>query len=137
MQFIGDGDEIPRWNRDKLWKCNLFGGGDEIPMRKRDELWKCNSFGVDDEIPMWNRDKYGNAMKIAFTVKFHCGLETNCGDVIKSTETMKFQGETDQYSTSLNIQNPSVESRSWKRKMKVPNKYLSWQEQNGCDVIIY
>ena len=56
MQFIGDGDEIPMWNRDKLWKRN--------------------SFDVDDEIPMWNRDKFGNAMKIAFMVKFHCGKET-------------------------------------------------------------
>ena len=24
MQFIGDDDEIPRWNRDKLWKRNLL-----------------------------------------------------------------------------------------------------------------
>ena len=24
MQFIGDGDEIPMWNRDKLWKRNLL-----------------------------------------------------------------------------------------------------------------
>ena len=52
--------------------------------------------GVDDEIPRWNRDKYRNAMKIAFT--------------------MKFQWETGQYSTALNIQNPSVESRFWEEK---------------------
>ena len=89
----------------------------EIPVWNRDKFWKCNLNGTDDEIPMWNRDKYGNAMRIAFM--------------------LKFQWERDQYSTALNIQNPSVESRSWKRKMKVPNKYLSWQEQNGCDVIIY
>ena len=49
-----------------------------------------------DGIPRWNRDKYRNAMKIAFT--------------------MKFQWETDQYSTELNIRNPSVESRSWEEK---------------------
>ena len=23
-QFIGDGDEIPRWNTDRLWKHNLL-----------------------------------------------------------------------------------------------------------------
>ena len=52
------------------------GDDDEIPMRERDELWKRNSFDDDDEIPMWNRNKYGNAMKIAFMVKFQCGKET-------------------------------------------------------------
>ena len=39
-----------------------------------------------------------------------------CGSVIKSTETMEFQWETDQYSTELNIQNPIVESRFWGRE---------------------
>ena len=68
---------------------------------ERDELWKRNSFDDDDEIPMWNRDSYGNAMKIAFT--------------------MKFQWEPDQYSTALNIQNPSVESRFWEEKILAPN----------------
>ena len=66
-------------------------------MRERDELWKRNSFGNDDGILMWNRDKQGNAMKIAFT--------------------MKFQWEKDKYSTPLNIQNPSVESRFGEEKM--------------------
>ena len=74
----------------------FIGDDDEIPMREGDELWKHNSFGDGDEIPMWNRDKYGNAMRIAFMVKF--------------------QWETDQYPTLLNIQNPSVESRSWEEK---------------------
>ena len=50
---------------------------------------------------MWNRDKYGNAMKIAFT--------------------LKFQWEPDQYSTELNIQNPGVESRFWEAKTLAPN----------------
>ena len=72
--------------------------------------------GEDDEIPMWKRDKYGNAMKIAFM--------------------MKFQWETDKYSTALNIQNPSVESRFWEEKKLVPNNYLCWQEQKLLDVII-
>ena len=45
---------------------------------------------------MWERDKYGNAMKIAFV--------------------MKFQWERDKYSTPLNIQNPSIESRFWEEK---------------------
>ena len=39
-----------------------------------------------------------------------------CGSVIKSTETMEFRWEKDQYSTELNIQNPSVESRIWEEK---------------------
>ena len=51
----------------------FIGGDDEIPMRERDELRRRNSFGDKGEIPMWNRDKYGNAMRIAFMVKFQCG----------------------------------------------------------------
>ena len=55
-------DEIPRWNRDRLWKHNLlakmmkFQGGIET------ELWKRNSFGGYDEIP--------------------AGIETICGNAI-------------------------------------------------------
>ena len=45
-------------------------------MRERDNLLKCNLFDGHDGIPMWNRDKHGNAMGIAFTVKFQCGKET-------------------------------------------------------------
>ena len=104
------------WNRDCLWDHKQKPKCDEIPMRERDELWKRNSFGDDDEIPMWNRDKYGNAMRIAFMAQF--------------------QWETDQYSTKLNIQSPSIESRFWKEKIVVPNNYLCWQEQKLCDVII-
>ena len=63
----------------------------------RDRLWKCNQF--------------------AFTVKFQCGKETIAGVAIKPESMMKFQRETDQYSTALNIQNPSVESRFWEEKM--------------------
>ena len=55
MPFICDDDEIPRWNRDKLWKCNLIGNDDEIPIRERDELWRRNSFGEYGEIPMGRR----------------------------------------------------------------------------------
>ena len=69
-------DEIPRWNKDYLWDHKSCLKCVEIPMRERDELWKHDSFGNDDEIPMWNRDKYGNAMKIAFTMKFRSGNET-------------------------------------------------------------
>ena len=65
-------------------------------MREQDELWKRNSIGGVSEIPKQERDKSGNAMKIAFM--------------------MKFQWETDKYSTALNIQNPSVESRFWEEK---------------------
>ena len=89
---------------------------DEIPMRKRDELWKRNSFGEYGKIPMWNRDKYGNAMKLAFTMKFQCGKEIIVGNAVKPKSMMKFQWETDQYSTALNIQNPIVESRFWGRE---------------------
>ena len=53
---------------------------------------------------MRERDKYGNAMKIAFM--------------------MKFQWETDNYSTALNIQNLSVESRFWEEEILVPNNYF-------------
>ena len=52
--------------------------------------------GDDDEIPRWNRDNCGNAMRIALVTKF--------------------QWERDKYSTPLNIQNPSVESRFWEEK---------------------
>ena len=56
-QFIGDDDEIPRWNRDRLWKRNLsavmakFQGGietscgnvddDEISNVEKRQLLKC------------------------------------------------------------------------------------------------
>ena len=73
--------------------------------------------GYGDEIPRWKRDKYGNAMRIAFAVKFQGGKETIAGVAIKPESRMKFQWETDQYSTALNIQNPSVESRFWEEKM--------------------
>ena len=65
---------------------------------------------------MWNRDKCGNANGFAFVTKFQCGKETSAGIAIKSQGMMKFQWETDQYSTALNIQNPSVESRFWEEK---------------------
>ena len=45
------------WNRDYLWDHKSSLKCVEIPKRERDELWKRNSFGDDDEIPMWNRDK--------------------------------------------------------------------------------
>ena len=32
--------------------------------------------GDDGEIPMRERDKYGNAMRIAFVMKFQSGKET-------------------------------------------------------------
>ena len=79
-------------------------------------MWKCNLIGDDDEIPRWNRDKCENAMRIAFVAKF--------------------QWERDKYSTPLNIQKPAVNPDRGKRKMKMPNKYLCWQEQKLCDVII-
>ena len=122
-----DAECLEHW---QIWKY------DEIPMWNRDRLWKPHLFGDSDGIPMWNRDKCGNAMRIAFTMKFQSGKETNVENVIKSTEAMKFQRERDKYSTSLNIQNPSVGSRFWEEKMIVPNNYLCWQEQIGCNVII-
>ena len=65
---------------------------------------------------MRERDKCGNAMKIAFTMKFQCGKEIIVEIAIKPKSMMKFQWETDQYSTELNIQNPIVESRFWGRE---------------------
>ena len=69
-------DEIPMWNRDKLWKCNLIGNDDEIPIRERDELWRRNSFGEYGEIPMRNRDKYGKVIYLEVMMKFRGGIET-------------------------------------------------------------
>ena len=97
-------------------ETQFIGGDDEIPTRNRDRFWKCNLVGTNDEFPPWKRDNYGNAIRIAFMTKF--------------------QWETDQYSTKLNIQSPSIESRFWKEKIVVPNNYLCWQEQKLCDVII-
>ena len=95
-QFIGDDDEIPRWNRDRFWKCNLVSNGGEFPR--------------------WKRDNYGNANGFAFVMKFQCGKEIIVGNAVKPKSMMKFQWETDQYSTELNIQKPSVESRFWEEK---------------------
>ena len=72
--------------------------------------------GDDGEIPMRKRDKLWKRNLLAMATKF--------------------QWETDQYSTELNIQNPSVESRFWEEKILVPNNYLCWQEQKWFDVII-
>ena len=52
--------------------------------------------GNDDEFPRWKRDNSGKANGFAFVTKF--------------------QWERDKYSTPLNIQNPSVESRLWEEK---------------------
>ena len=93
--------------------------------------------GDNDEISMWKRDKYGNAMQIAFMMKIPKWKRDYCGKAVRSTAVMKFQWETDKYSTALNIQNPSVESRFWEEKMLVPNNYLCRQGQKLCDVIIY
>ena len=47
-------DEIPMWNRDKEWRCNLlammvkFQGGIETN-------WKCNENCICREIPMGKR----------------------------------------------------------------------------------
>ena len=60
---------------------------------------------------MWERDNYGNAIKLAFQMKFKGGIETicgnaiygdddeipmrkraNCGNAIHSTNMAKFQG---------------------------------------------
>ena len=92
----GDDDEITRWNRDYLWDHKSSLKYIEIPTRGRDKLWKSSLNGNDDEISMWNRGKRGNAMRIAFMTKFQCGK--------------------DKYSTALNIQNPSVETRFWEEK---------------------
>ena len=77
MQFIGNDDEIPMWNRDRLWKPHLFGNDDEIPMWNRDRLWKSHLFGGNGEIPAWNRDKAGKAIYLIKMMKFQCGIETN------------------------------------------------------------
>ena len=95
-QFIGGNDEIPMWNRDRIVETQFIGGGDEISKVEKRQLWKCRRICICDEIPMRERDKCGNAMRIAFM--------------------MKFQWERDKYSTPLNIQNPSVESRSREEK---------------------
>ena len=49
-------------------------------------------------------------------MEFQSGKETIAEIVMKLKSMMKFQWETDQYSTALNIQNPSVESRFWEEK---------------------
>ena len=53
MLFIGNDDEIPRWNRDKLWKSNLKEiDDDEISKVEKRQIWKCNGNCIYDEIPM-------------------------------------------------------------------------------------
>ena len=42
MQFISDDDEIPMRERDELRNRNSFGKHDEIPMWNRDKEWRCN-----------------------------------------------------------------------------------------------
>ena len=81
--LIGDDDEIPRWNRDYLWDHKSSLKYVEIPTRGRDKLWKSSLNGNDDEIPMGNRDKYGNAMEIAFTIRFRSGKEIIVGITMK------------------------------------------------------
>ena len=39
------------------------------------QLWKCKWICICDEIPMRERDECGNAMKIAFTMRFQSGKE--------------------------------------------------------------
>ena len=104
------------WNRDKLWKRNSFGDDDEIPMREKRQLRKCKWICIYDEIPRWKRDNYRNADGFAFM--------------------MKFQWETDQYSTTLNIQNPSVESRFWEEKNVDAKQLFMLARAKVCDVII-
>ena len=48
--------------------------------------------------------------------EFQCGIETKCRNAMRIAFVMKFQWETDQYSTALDIRNPSVESRLWEEK---------------------
>ena len=96
MQFIGDDDEIPIWNGDKLWKCNLL----TMVMK-----FQC---GIETN--------YGNAMRDAFVMKFHRGKEAIAGIAIKPKSMMQFQWETDQYSTALNIQKPALNPDCGKRK---------------------
>ena len=64
------------WNRDCLWDHKQQPNFDEIPMWNRDCLWDHKQKPKCDEIPMRERDKYGNAMKIAFMMKFRCEIET-------------------------------------------------------------
>ena len=79
---------------------------------------------------MWNKDKYGNAMRIAFTMKFRRGKEIIARIAIKLKSMMKFRWERDKYSTPLNIQNPSVESLVLGReKCRCQIISLCWQEQ--------
>ena len=78
-------------------------------------MWKCN--------------------EIAFTVKFQSGKEIIAWIAIKPESMMKFRWERDKYSTSLNIQKPALNLWFWEEKMLVPNNYLCWREQIGCDVI--
>ena len=74
-QFIGGDGEIPRWNRDKLWKGNLKVDDDEISKVEKEtiiemqidlhlwqnsnvgkrQMWKCNENCIYDEIPMGTR----------------------------------------------------------------------------------
>ena len=72
--------------------------------------------GDDDEFPRWKRENYGNANGFAFTMKFQCRKEIIAWIVIKTESMMKFQWERDKYSTPLNVQKPSVESRFWEEK---------------------
>ena len=94
MQFIGDDDKIPVQNRDELWKCNLI---------------------VDDDVEQ--RLFVGSQTKSQNVMKFQCGKEIIAGIAIKPKSMMKFQWETDQYSTALNIQKPSVNPQFWEEKM--------------------
>ena len=76
MQFICDGDEIPKWNRDKLWKCNLLVMMMKFQCGKETNCGKRNSFGEYGKIPMWNSDKYGKAIYLVMMMIFRCGIET-------------------------------------------------------------
>ena len=61
MQFIGDGDEIPMWNRDNLWKCDLLA-----------TMMKFQG-GIETVCGITNKSQ--NVMK------FQCGIETDFGNV--------------------------------------------------------
>ena len=65
-------DEIPRWNRDRLWNRNLLA-----TMMK----FQC---GIETVCGITNKSQ--NVMK------FQCGIETDFGNAIWLAATTNFQG---------------------------------------------
>ena len=97
-------------------ETQLIGDDDEIPMRKETNCRDAIHWPMMMKFRGGLETIMGMQLKIAFTVEFQSGKETIVRIAIKLKSMMKFQWEPDQYSTELNIQNPSVESRFWEEK---------------------